>query len=196
MDYLTEEEIKIAQTPYQVPKFAYIYYNDRREITSISPIKYDNLDYLEVTFDRAKDFLQGKKDFARYDLEYFRSNTDKVVNTTQRIRKSIIHEIPTVDTKNICDVTLIHNKDHWQIDLSSKVIDALQRQNLNSSIKFFVTKKSNPNFLINSLEIKAIDLLSKKTIKFSSKEEMFLDNISVYTYPEFDSYGLLKNGNN
>lgn len=196
MDCLTEEELKIAQTPYQVPKFAYIYYNDRREITSISPIKYDNLDYLEVAFDRAKDFLQGKKDFARYDLDYFRSSTDKIANTTQRIRKSIIHEIPTVDTKNICDVTIIHNKDHWKIELSSKVIDALQRQNLNSSIKFFVTKKSTPNFLINILEIKGIDLLSKKTLKFSSKEELSLDNFSVYTYPEFDSYGLLKNGNN
>ncbi len=196
MDYLTEEELRIAQRPYEVPKFAYIYYNDQKEITMISPIKYDNLDYLEVVFDRAKDFLLGKKDFARYDLEYFKSGTLAKTTIEQKIRKSVIYEIPNVDSKNKCDITLIHSADHWKVHLSSESIDVLQRRNLNSSMKFYVTSKSNPSLLVTTLEIKGLDLLSKKAINFSSEEEQNLNSISIYVYPEFDSYGLLKNDDN
>ncbi len=193
MDYLTEEELRIAQRPYEVPKFAYIYYNDQKEIIMISPIKYDNLDYLEVAFDRAKDFLLGKKDFARYDLEYFKSGTLAKTAIEQKIRKSVIYEIPNVDSKNKCDITLIHSADHWKVHLSSESIDVLQRRNLNSSMKFYVTSKSNPSLLVTTLEIKGLDLLSKKAINFSREEERNLNSISIYVYPEFDSYGLLKN---
>jgi len=178
MDCLTEEELKLAQAQYQVPKFAYIYYNDRRQITMISPIKYDNLDYLEVVFDRAKDFLQGKKDFARYDLEYFKSGSVVQQLKEQKIRKS-----------------LIHSKTFWEINLSADAIDSLQRKNLNSSMKFYITKKFKPAYLIKILEIKGLDLLSKKRINFTTEEEYNLDNLSVYVYPEFDSYGLMNNDN-
>ncbi len=191
MDCLTEEELKLAQAPYEVPKFAYIYYNNRNEITMISPIKYDNLDYLEVVFDRAKDFLSGKKDFARYDLEYFKSGLTIQKSEEQKIRKSLIYEIPKVSSKNKCDVVLVPLENSWQIILSPDAIDTLQRKNLNSSMKFFVTEKQKPSFLITTLEIKGLDLLSKKTINFSTEQEKNLDNISVYVYPEFDSYGLL-----
>jgi hypothetical protein len=195
MDCLTEEELKLAQAQYQVPKFAYIYYNDRRQITMISPIKYDNLDYLEVVFDRAKDFLQGKKDFARYDLEYFKSGSVVQQLKEQKIRKSLMYEIPSVDSKNKCDITLIHSKTFWEINLSADAIDSLQRKNLNSSMKFYITKKFKPAYLIKILEIKGLDLLSKKRINFTTEEEYNLDNLSVYVYPEFDSYGLMNNDN-
>jgi hypothetical protein len=60
-------------------------------------------------------------------------------------------------------------------------------------MKFYVTSKSNPSLLVTTLEIKGLDLLSKKAINFSSEEERNLNSISIYVYPEFDSYGLLKN---
>lgn len=195
MDCLTEEELKLAQAPYEVPKFAYIYYNDRKEITMISPIKYDNLEYLEVVFDRAKDFLLGKKDFARYDLEYFKSGSKTTKIQEQKIRKSVIYELPKVKNKNSCDVTLVHSKSFWEVHLSAEAVDTLQRKNLNSLMKFYVTRKSKPQLLITTLEIKGLDLLSKKHINFSTEEETNLENISVYVYPDFDSYGLLNNDN-
>lgn len=192
MDCLTEEELKLAQAPYIPPKFAYIYYNSNREIIMISPIKYDNLDYLEVEFNRAKDFLDGKKDSARYDLEYFKSGIRVEKKKDQDIRKNLYYQIPTIKQVNECDITLIHNNEYWEIIANSDVIDVLERRNLNSSLKFYVTHKAKPHLLLSTIELKGIDILSKKIVPFKNKEEADFDNISVYVYPEFDSYGLMK----
>jgi hypothetical protein len=193
IEKLTDAEIEIAMKPYSLP-FAYIYYNDDGQVTMISPIKYDHLKYLEVPFERAKDFLAGKKDSSKYDLEYFKTGISVVVKNESLIRKNIIYEIPVVEAIGDNDLTIVHNNANkcWEIVLTRNAIDLLEKQNVNSLIKFYLTEKSKPHLLITTIDVKGSELFTRKYIKFVSEIEQDLDAVSVYTYPDFASYGLIK----
>jgi hypothetical protein len=193
IDRLSDEEIELAMRPYSVP-FAYIYYNNSRQITMISPIKYDNLEFLEVPFERAKDFLDGKKDPSKYDLEYFKTGIAVVTKADIAIRKNIIYEILTIELVSEKDITIIHNSKEscWEIVLTHTAVDMLEKQHINSLMKFYVTEKSKPHLLITTIDVKSSELFTRKYVKFVSEIEHNLDSVSLYTYPSFTSYGLMK----
>lgn len=193
MDTLTEEEIIKASEPYCPPQFAYIYYDLSEKIISISPLKYDNLDFLEVPFNRAKDFLEGKKDSARYDLEYFKSGKEKPLIEKTVIRKNLIYEVPKTDS--FSEVNIIHDnlKERWEFSLSKSAIDSLEKKNLNSMIRFYVTERAKPQHLYTTIEIKGAELITKKIVQFENSWEKDFNSLSLYTYPEFNSYGMKSN---
>lgn len=190
MDALTEEELFLANQKYVPPEFAYIYYNDNRKILAISPEKNESLNFLEVPFSRAKDFLDGKKDPARYDLEYFKTGKEQILDTKKILRKNLIFQIPKIST--LADVTFVHNviNKRWEVTLTSSAIDELEKMNLNTVLKFYVTVRSKPQLLIRTMEIKGAELITKKFVNFESDHELDLDKISLYTYPELNSYGV------
>ncbi len=191
IDKLSEQEIIQALTPFVPPSSAFVYYDEMGGINMISPRKYNDLQFIEVPFERVRDFLEGKKDYTRYDLEYFKTGAVKIIENANTIRKNLIYEIQLTDNSN--QVNVFHNKESWEFLLSNDAIDALERTNLNSTIKFYVTIRSKPQLLITTIEIKKIDLLTKKIVNFIFDEEKDLNKISLYTFPEFDSYGLIKN---
>jgi len=195
MEVLTEEELLLAKQRYIPPTHAYIYYNDNRKVVSISPIKYDHevTNFIEVPFIRALDFLEGKKDPARYDLEYFKTGKEKLLDTKKVLRKNLIFQIPEINT--LAEVTFVHNikNKRWEVSLTNSAIDELEKMNLNTVLKFYVTVKSRPQLLIRTIDIKGTELITKKFINFSTEYELNLDKISLYTYPEFNSYGVKKN---
>ena len=54
-----------------IPSTMYVWYNEDGSITGISNSKSYGL-YLEVEKSRLQDFLSGKKDYCRYNINYFK----------------------------------------------------------------------------------------------------------------------------
>lgn len=193
MDVLTEEEIIRASKPYIPPQFAYIYYDTSGAIYSISPLKHDHLDFLEVPFERARPFLEGKKDSARYDLEYFKIGKEKPIVEKSVIRKHLIYEVPR--TGDFSEVNILHNilKERWEFSLSKSAMESLERKNLNSIIRFYITQRAKPQHLYSTIEIRGAELITKKIIQFENSWEKDFNQLSLYTFPEFNSYGVTSN---
>ncbi len=191
IDRLTDQELLEALTTFVPPTVAYVYYNDANNIVMISPRKYDDQQFIEVPFERVSDFLEGKKDFDRYDLEYFKTGSVKVVENKNFIRKRLIYEIK--ESQNLNQVNVFYGSDSWEFVLSNDAVNILEKSNMNSLMRFFVTIKSKPQLLIRTIEIKRSDLVSRTGVNFVFDEEKDLRKISLYTFPEFDSYGLIKN---
>jgi hypothetical protein len=71
MGKLTLAEIEQAKAVSNISSHMYVWHDADGTITGISNYTYDGA-YLEVAKTRLVDFLNGKKDYYRYKIDYFK----------------------------------------------------------------------------------------------------------------------------
>lgn len=193
MDKLTLEEIAQAELLSVVSKTMYVWHDTAGAITGISNYPSDT-GYLEVPKARLRDFLSGKKDYSRYNVDYFKFDEaldikDKIVG----ISNSLIYEIPRVTELGLVDCTIIHNTElqHWELNLTDTAKAMLTQINPNTIFEFHLTSVKDPHFLYKTISLITSHMLEAKPLGFKSEIEKDVSNFTISTFGYFKSYGLL-----
>lgn len=182
------------------PKY-YVFYEKRSgKILSVGNEKDSRFEYgIEVPYDDIEHLLTGEWHFRDYLVGYKRdvdgnSRLSIVPNTEQGyIFKNNIFEWITETKKKVeCLVTWNGLNKCWEFSLDEKTRKAYSDTMLVPKLVFFVTLESDFDFLIRTIFIEALDLVSseKVTIPFDSNIENKIDKISISSKLVFKSYGL------
>lgn len=182
------------------PKY-YVFYEKRSgRILGAGNEKDPRFEYgIEVPFEEVENLLNGKWNFRDYLIGYKReidgsSRLSIVPNTEQGYTfKNNIFEWIVETKKNVeCLVTWNGAKKCWEFSLDERVRQHYADSMLVPKLVFFVTLESDFDFLIRTIFIESLDLISseKITIPFESNIETKIDKISISSKLVFKNYGL------
>jgi hypothetical protein len=103
--------------------------------------------------------------------------------------------IPTIHVANDVELLILQdvNNKLWKFVLTDAGKDKIDNDNLHQSIKFYVSLKDKPNFLLNIIECTLAQLSTGYSKSFSSQYENNLDSVDITTLKIFNSYGKLLN---
>jgi hypothetical protein len=193
MDTLTLQEILQAEAVSMIPKTMYVWHDEAGTITGISNIPSTG-EYLEVPKSRLHDFLSGKKDYCRYNIDYFKfDNALQTKDESIKISSALIYEIPRVTDKGVVDFTIIHNKKQkrWQILLSDDAKDMISKINPSTTFDFYLTATKDPHYLLKTITVPVSNMKDGNKLQFEASLEEDADSFTISTFGYFKSYGLL-----
>lgn len=182
------------------PKY-YVFYEKRSgKILSVGNEKDSRFEYgIEISFEEIENLLTGKWHFRDYLVGYKRdidgtSRLGIVPNSEQgyTFKNNIFEWISETTKKTECLVTWNHPEKSWEFSLDDKAKKHYGETMLVPKLVFFVTLESDFDFLIRTIFIDSLDLISseKISIPFESKIESKIDKISISSKLVFKSYGL------
>ena len=197
-DYLTDlfKQLSIDTVSDNNTKFI-SYHKETGRIDKISNIAILKEDYgcLEVSLDKVIDILRGKKDLSNYkiifniatrELELQENSPLKIVDVTDKL-----YNVP----RNLRDPDLIIKcgTEKWTCCLSPQHQDYFRSMTSvvdNLRFSFSITKKNDPNILIDMFKIELYDLLHNPEVDISEQisTPKDLDNFSIYTFKYFNTY--------
>ena len=173
------------------------YYTATGEIHKISnhyfPI--NGCECLEVSSDKVTDILLGKKDLSSYkimfnlktrELELQETSPLKIVNITDKL-----HNVPM--NSRDPDLIIKCGTEKWTVCLSPQHQDYFRSMtSVVDNLRFScsITKKNDPNILIDMFKIELYDLLSNPGVNISEQINVpkNMDNVSIYTFKYFNTY--------
>ena len=194
MDKLTEEEILQANAVSNIPKKMFVWHNEEGIITGISNFPGDS-GYIEIAKDRLVDFLNGKKDYCRYHIDYFKFDASlRVKDQSIKISSALIYEIPKITEVGDTECTIIHDNKNksWKLLLSDSAKEVITQINPDSLFYFHITSIKDPHYLYRTMKVSASSMLLGASTSFKSEFEENLSNYSVATFGYFKSYGILE----
>jgi hypothetical protein len=182
------------------PKY-YVFYEKRSgKILGAGNEKDSRFEYgIEVPFDEVENLLNGNWHFRDYLVGYKReidgsSRLSVVPNTEQgyTFKNNIFEWITETKKKVECLVTWNGKDACWEFSLDKKVKENYADRLLIPKLVFFVTLESDFDFLIRTIFIESLDLISseKITIPFERSIEYKIDKISISSKLVFKNYGL------
>jgi len=182
------------------PKY-YVFYEKRSgKILSVGNEKDSRFEYgIEISFDEIENLLTGKWHFRDYLVGYKRdidgsSRLGIVPNTEQgyTFKNNIFEWITETTKKTECLVTWNSLEKSWEFSLDEKSRKHYGETMLVPKLVFFVTLESDFDFLIRTIFIDSLDLISseKVSVPFESNIEHKIDKISISSKLVFKSYGL------
>tara|TARA_Y100000780_G_scaffold190762_1_gene178563 strand:+ start:34 stop:591 length:558 start_codon:yes stop_codon:yes gene_type:complete len=175
----------------------YIYFNDQKQITSVSGRKNEELTDRFGTFPREEviDFMNGNKSFVNYQIVENRKTgkirieekkTNEVVVQTLDDKLYKIQPLTNdhYDVKIIIENNIMHIALHENIrkDLLGDASDITI--NGATTLQFFITKKDDPHFLKKEIIIDIINLI-KQDITVDCTP---LGEFSIYTKRVYEDY--------
>ena len=177
-------------------KFVY-YHKATGEIQKISNTSFieEGCECLEVTSDEVVDILLGKKDLSNYKimfnlktrgLELQENSPLRIVRITDKL-----HNVPRKSRDP--DLIIKCGTKNWTVCLSPQHQDYFRSMTSvvdNLRFSFSITKKNDPNILIDTFKIELYDLLSNPEVDISEQINIpkNMDNISIYTFKYFNNY--------
>ena len=184
----------------QTPKY-YVYYDKKTgKLLSAGNEKDPNYEYgIEVEFEEIKSLLEGTTRFKDFLVGYKRladgsSKLAVVPNTEQgyTFKHNVFEWITEATPSTECIVTWNGKDKCWEFSLSDKAKKIYKDSLLMPKLVFFVTLENDFDFLVRTIFLQAIDLLSseKLTVPFDSNIEHKINKISISSKLVFKTYGL------
>jgi hypothetical protein len=182
------------------PKY-YVYYDKKTgKLLSVGNEKDSQYEYgIEVKFEEIESLLDGTARFKDYLVGYKRdvdgsSRLAVVPNTEQgyTFKNNVFEWITESNKATECIVTWNGKTKHWEFSLSDKAKNIYKDSILIPKLVFFVTLESDFDFLIRTIFLDAIDLISSEHIlvPFESNIETKISKISISSKLVFKTYGL------
>lgn len=172
----------------------YVHYNNSGEVLSISGEPDNNFKIFEIDINLIPNFVSLKKDFKKYNIDYFRSISEGTITDEDDqediVRNTItFYQIPIEEFED-CDLLIEHDAANKQWHFSSTTNHSiLETINL---VPFYVTAKDTYNYVISSYQFNPILLSSSRvSLDFLSNYEMNLDKISLLTIKKFKKYSVV-----
>jgi hypothetical protein len=192
-EYLTPEQIQeLLNIKYVFEYFVY-FDKDTGNILALAnePLNYEN--FIQVDFEEIEQFFNNKENFINYKIAFDQDGSVKFVNKNQGdliFKSNIVETIRLSDADDI--LTVEWSKDGWTFIMNEKFLQHPRAKSLNSKLYFYVTTENNINFLIQQIEIQLRNLIGngQLTIPFKTEKEKDIENISMFTLPFFESYGM------
>jgi hypothetical protein len=210
---LSEVLLKSAIAEKPQPKF-FVYYDEwSGEIIQVTNrVKPSKDPYIETVDIVAQDLLMGKLNPHKFMVAELAAGMTLVAkNNVVRLRRAenVLSKIPYVDANASNDINIVTYTNDWkmEVNLSQDTIYKLTgRHNLSktniinpemgndySRIVFYVCRKDDPTFLIQTIEIDPLDLINEgyKIYDLSHLHTVCtLADISILTKRIFKSYGI------
>jgi hypothetical protein len=179
----------------------YVYYNKKSgKILSIGNERDDSYEYgIEATWPEVEKLIDGSWSFNDYLVGYKRqpdgSSLLAVVPNTEHgyiFKNNIFEWITDNNEKAECIVAWNGPSECWEFSLNESVKAVYSDSLLIPKLVFFVTLETDFDFLIRTIFIDSVDLISSKQISvpFTTKIEKRIDKISISSKLVFKTYGL------
>jgi hypothetical protein len=192
-EFLTPEQIEeILNTKYVFEYFVY-FDKDNGSILALSNERLNYENFIQVEFEEIERFFNNKENFLNFKVTFDRDGSIKFVNKNQGdliFKSNIVETIRLTDADSI--LTVEWSKEGWKFIMSEKFLQHPRAKSLNAKLHFYVTTDNNINFLVRQLEIQLRNLIGngQLTIPFEKEKEKDIENISMFTLPFFESYGM------
>jgi len=172
----------------------YVYYDEFNNVTAISNLNTLGGNFIEVPQYRTDEFLSNGKDFNKYKIDYFKTDAP-IKEENENLVYHILYMIPVLNKNLEKELVIAHNKNKktWKFFLNNEAKQQLDAGNRDKTFTFYVTQYRNPHFLLSTINVSGDELISGKEIKFKINDEKNLSKISLYTSPNFSSYGIVEN---
>jgi hypothetical protein len=192
-EYLSQEEIdRILNTKYV---FDYYVYFDKDDGTihalsnEILP-QYDTS--IQVEFEEIERFFNNTDQHFNFKVIFDADGKPSFVNKyiISNIRTNIIETIRITDDE--CILTVVWTPNGWEFVMSERFLQHPRAKSINSKLTFYVTLEENINRLVRPIELQLRNIVANGTVKvpFTTEQELHIDNISMFTLPFFESYGM------
>ena len=177
----------------------YVIYDNDKNVTAITREFSDGDNYFPIEPYKVKDFILGTKSIHSYYVKHESLHNyflkEKNFPQPEQLYKDIC-EITELDDKN--DLTIFYNNvfKKWKFVLSEEtklIIENDQHlKNLKSTnLKFYISLKSQHNFLIRTIEFKIEDLINDSVeFDFLNHYEHTPDILKLFTKKYFSKIGI------
>jgi len=192
-EFLTPEQIEeILNTKYVFDYYVY-FDKDTGNIIAISneELFYEN--FVQVDFKEIERFFNNKDNFINFKITFDQDGAVKFVNKNQselNFKSNIVETIRLNENDNI--LTVEWSKQGWTFIMNEKFLQHSRAKSLGAKLFFYITTDNNINFLIRQIEIQLRTLINNGYVfvPFTSEKENNIENISMFTLPFFESYGM------
>jgi hypothetical protein len=200
IETLSDEQIAEAIAYTSFSNLYYVYFETDGSIALISNEKDTTKvqNFIEVEYNRVSKFLEGKENYIDYKVSLVDKDTLSIVKKTQDAGTNtnfliLVDEVASEHTLMLIEW---NQKDNcWNFSINPEHKSQLLEMGVSTKLLFFVSKESNANFLVRTIDIDLASLvqLDKLSVPFISKMEQDISSLSVSTRRFFDSYGLVIN---
>jgi hypothetical protein len=195
IEYLSEEFLASIDQP--TSNLYYVYFDETGKIDSITNERKVNsiFNFIEVEYKRVEKLVTGKENFINYVVSLADKDTPVLVKKTEDAGANT-NLLININQQSLPDTTLnvVWNPvtKSWIFYMNELYKNQFASLGLSSQLLFFITMKSNANFLVNSINIDMKELIKSNSIElpWKSKAEENFSNVSVSTKRFFDSYGI------
>ncbi len=179
----------------------YVYYDRKTgKILSVGNEKDANYDHgIETTFEEVEKLIDGSWSMRDYIVGYKRQIDGElklaiIPNTDQGyiFKNNVFEWITETNEKAECIVTWNGVDKTWDFSLSPAIKAVYSDSLLAPKLVFFVTLETDFDFLVRTIFIDTIDLMSsdKISVPFTTKIEHRHDRVSISSKLVFKTYGL------
>jgi hypothetical protein len=174
----------------------YVYYNRKTgEIMSVGVEPNPHFEhYIIQPFDVVEQLISGRRKFSEYVVSYKKSVLAVVEKDYEGyVFKNNLYEwLKPTDEQRDCIVEWNQLAQVWRFKLDSEYKELVNERLLNQKLLFFVTLATDFDFLIRTIPIDVVDLVSEKFVEipFVSKLEQDIKKISISCKMTFKNYGL------
>lgn len=192
-EYLTAEQLQaLLDVKYVFTYFVY-FEKDTGNILALSNEKLEYENFVEVDFEEIEKFFNNTENFINFKVTFDNDGSVKFVNKNQGdtiFKTNIIESIRLSDSENI--LTVEWSKEGWKFIINDMFLQHPRAKSLNAKLHFYITTDSNINLLIRQVEVQLRNLISngQLLIPFINEKEKDIENISMFTLPFFESYGM------
>lgn len=192
-EFLTAEQLQaLLDVKYVFTYFVY-FEKDTGNILALSNEKLDYENFVEVEFAEIEKFFNSTENFINFKIAFDNDGSIKFVNKNQGdliFKTNIIENIRLSDRETI--LTVEWSKDGWKFIMNELFLQHPRAKSLNAKLHFFITNDSNINLLIRQLEVQLRNLIGNGhvLVPFINEKEKDIENISMFTLPFFESYGM------
>lgn len=192
-EFLTAEQLQaLIDVKYVFVYFVY-FDKDTGNILALANEKLDYENFVEVDFEEIERFFNNTENFINFKVAFDSDGSVKFVNKHQGdliFKTNIVETIRLSNNENI--LTVEWSTDGWKFIMNDTFLQHPRAKSLNAKLHFYVTNDSNINLLIRQIEIQLRNLISNGHIlvPFINDKEKDIENISMFTLPFFESYGM------
>lgn len=192
-EFLTAEQLQaLLDVKYVFSYFVY-FEKDTGSILALSNEKLDYENFVEVEFEEIEKFFNNTENFINFKVAFDNDGSVKFVNKNQGdliFKTNIIESIRLSDKETI--LTVEWSKEGWKFIMNELFLQHPRAKSLNAKLQFYVTNDSNINLLIRQIEVQLRNLIGNGYIlmPFINEKEKDIENISMFTLPFFESYGM------
>jgi len=192
-EFLTEEQIHEILNQ----KFVFDYYvyfdKDTGDVLSLSNEPKDYENFVQVEFKEIERFFKGEDNFINFKIIFDKDGSLKFAHKNEGdliFKNNIIEHVRLNDNENI--LTIEWSKLGWTFNINERFSQHPRAKSLNAKLIFYVTKEDNINVLIRTIEMQLRNLISNGSVlvPFKTDEEKDIENVSIFTLPFFESYGM------
>ena len=198
-EYLTQEQIdELLNIKYV---FDYYVYFDKEDGTILAVSNEVHNHYessVKVEFEDVERFFNNTDQHFNFKVVFDADGKPSFINrlAVSTIKTNIVETIRLTDKD--CVLTVVWTNAGWEFIMADSFLQHPRAKSINVKLLFYVTREDDINRLVRIVEIQLKNIVSNGIVKvpFTTDQELKVDEISMFTLPFFESYGMKINDNN